>query len=352
MGVYGFFAGVVGVLHLLLLYVGMFFMCNVIPILSMLFISPIFSGVHQFILTRMAKMAWLAIYGYAHVMGGMQPVYYGDIELIKTKHNGSKILMSNHVSMTDSVVIFSLAGHLGEEAHIRAYAKKSLAYQPVIGWFWWMLNFIFLKRDYEKDKKKIQAQLKSLVEKAKQYSTGNFWLMIFPEGTRLKPKKLAQAQAFSKEKGLPVFNHCLVPRIKGLQASIDGVRDAVDGILDVTVGYTERDAKGKIQPSLETILFGKGVSRKIHVHVAFVPISEIPSDSDGIYKWTMERFVIKDKLLAEFEKTGKFPGGEHAFPPITATRVALNYIAFLTGAAVVAAGCWFGILLARAKMPF
>ena len=27
--------------------------------------------------------------------------------------------MSNHVSMTDSVVIFSLAGHLGEEAHIR-----------------------------------------------------------------------------------------------------------------------------------------------------------------------------------------------------------------------------------------
>jgi hypothetical protein len=33
----------------------------------------------------MAKMAWLAIYGYAHVMGGMQPVYYGDIELIKTK---------------------------------------------------------------------------------------------------------------------------------------------------------------------------------------------------------------------------------------------------------------------------
>jgi 1-acyl-sn-glycerol-3-phosphate acyltransferase len=41
--------------------------------------------------------------------------------------------MSNHVSMTDSVVIFSLAGHLGEEAHIRAYAKKSLAYQPVIG---------------------------------------------------------------------------------------------------------------------------------------------------------------------------------------------------------------------------
>ena len=58
------------------------------------------------------------------------------------------------------------------------------------------------------------------------------------------------------------------------------------------------------------------------------------------------------RLLAEFEKTGKFPGGEHAFPPITATRVALNYIAFLTGAAVVAAGCWFGILLARAKMPF
>jgi hypothetical protein len=198
------------------------------------------------------------------------------------------------------------------------------------GWFWWMLNFIFLKRDYEKDKKKIQAQLKSLVEKAKQYSTGNFWLMIFPEGTCLKPKKLAQAQAFSKEKGLPVFNHCLVPRIKGLQASIDGVRDAVDGILDVTVGYTERDAKGKIQPSLETILFGKGVSRKIHVHVAFVPISEIPSDSDGIYKWTMERFVIKDKYS---------PRPDPRAPPRRAAGLTRRH-----------AGCWLS-LRRRASSP-
>jgi len=39
----------------------------------------------QSLLTFMARKAWFAIYGWAHVCGGITPVYYGDVALIRTK---------------------------------------------------------------------------------------------------------------------------------------------------------------------------------------------------------------------------------------------------------------------------
>lgn len=50
--------------------------------------------------------------------------------------------------------------------------------------------------------------------------TGNYWLTIFPEGTRCRPDKLREAQTFSVQRKLPVFQHTLVPRTKGLLATM------------------------------------------------------------------------------------------------------------------------------------
>ena len=55
---------------------------------------------------------------------------------------------------------------------------------------------------------------------AKKYSVFRprskpFWLLLYPEGTRLSDKKLSEGQAFSRERGLPVLKHQLYPRTKG-----------------------------------------------------------------------------------------------------------------------------------------
>jgi 1-acyl-sn-glycerol-3-phosphate acyltransferase len=44
---------------------------------------------------------------------------------------------------------------MGELGHVRAFAKQALAYQPAMGWFGYLLNYIFLRRNWETDKLRI-----------------------------------------------------------------------------------------------------------------------------------------------------------------------------------------------------
>ena len=41
------------------------------------------------------------------------------------------------------------------------------------------------------------------------------WVLLYPEGTRLSPEKLAASQEFAASRNLPILNHHLVPRTKG-----------------------------------------------------------------------------------------------------------------------------------------
>ena len=42
-----------------------------------------------------------------------------------------------------------------------------------------------------------------------------FWIGIYPEGTRLTPKKKAESDEFALKKGLPPLKNCMHPRTKG-----------------------------------------------------------------------------------------------------------------------------------------
>jgi len=46
----------------------------------------------------------------------------------------------------------------------KAFAKDSLKYVPVIGWCWWFAEFLFLQRNWTKDKHTIETKLKELFE--------------------------------------------------------------------------------------------------------------------------------------------------------------------------------------------
>jgi 1-acyl-sn-glycerol-3-phosphate acyltransferase len=97
-------------------------------------------------------------------------------------------------------------------------------------------------------KKKNHRQLKALPKKAQQYQ-GNFWIMIFPEGTRIRPHKLQEAQQFAQQRGLPILSNVLIPRVKGMNSTLEAVRTTVDGVIDITIGYSEWTKKGHARPS-------------------------------------------------------------------------------------------------------
>lgn len=82
------------------------------------------------------------------------------------------ILMSNHASLLDIPVIYSLI-----PADLRFLAKKEIAYVPFLGWSIALARYIFIDRgDHEKARRSIDAA-------AAAVRSGRS-IVIFPEGTR------------------------------------------------------------------------------------------------------------------------------------------------------------------------
>jgi 1-acyl-sn-glycerol-3-phosphate acyltransferase len=345
-----------GVAHIVVLYAVMFVNCNLLAVASLLLLAPLLPGAHHRLLADMAAYAWRAFLFWAQVVGGLTPVYTGDVDKLLGTYTGPKLVMGNHLSFTDSFLIYSVGYAAGEEAHIRAFAKKSLSYSPVVGWCWSMLNFIFLSRSFEKDKKNIQRQMKKLAERSsKYYSTGNYWLTIFPEGTRCRPDKLKDAQEFSKSRGLPVFQHLLVPRTKGLLATMGHdcaiLRETADAVLDLTFGYPDRRSGGnKVRPSVNDLLFGLGRRWEVHVHIRVIPMSHVPKDDAEFSKWLMDTFVEKDKLLEFYAREGCFPGKPRALKAATPAALVANMLAFTFYAVALSAASLAAVSWAQARM--
>lgn len=125
--------------------------------------------------------------------------------------------------------------------------------------------------------------------------------MIFPEGTRIRASKLKEGQDFSKSRGLPIYGNLLVPRVKGLHASIDGTHDAVEGIIDMTVGYSEWTKAGHALPS-GALPFPIPIFPP-HWALASVGIS-------GVGAQLAQKFFRKDAQIKKF-------GGAHSLTLVT-----------------------------------
>ena len=85
-----------------------------------------------------------------------------------------------------------------------------LRYVPAIGWGTTLSDFIFLDRNWEKDKTTITKGMHALTS-----YPSPVWLLLYPEGTRMSPEKLEASQKFAEQRNLPILKHHLIPRLKG-----------------------------------------------------------------------------------------------------------------------------------------
>jgi lysophosphatidic acid acyltransferase/lysophosphatidylinositol acyltransferase len=235
-------------------------------------------------------------------------VFYGDIDLLKTKYTGNKLLLSNHIAATDGVALFALAHRVRRLGQLRFFAKKSLLFFPVLGLGCYFLNFVFLSRNWLKDSKKIRETFADMMQWKR------FWMCLFPEGTRITVKKLRESQEFALERNMRPLQHVLQPRVKGLCAALAALRSEVrrrdpsaivssdaaaqvDGVVDVTIGYAGRDlATGRAEPSIAKLLLSRPAApQPLHVHVRVVPAGELPDggDATAVGAWISDVFEEK-----------------------------------------------------------
>lgn len=100
--------------------------------------------------------------------------------------------------------------------------ENSLKLVPIIGWSWYFSEFIFLKRDWGVDEKKISKEMQQILDFPKDL---NIVVAICCEGTRFTKEKYEESVKIAKEKGLPVLKHHLLPRSKGFNLMAKHVKE-------------------------------------------------------------------------------------------------------------------------------
>lgn len=205
------------------------------------------------------------------------------------------ILLSNHQSMADIPVLFDLAWRKERLGDLKWYVKDVLKYVPGIGWGMLFLDCLFIKRNWTADRDKIRQTFRRIVA-----DRVPVWIVSFAEGTRFTPSKADRSAAYAADKGLPVLERVLLPRTKGVVATLEGLGDHADAILDCTIGYHDGI------PTLWQWI--KGFVPRVSLHVRRFPVGTLPKDDEDRTAWLVERYREKDQLLAEFEDLGRFPG--------------------------------------------
>lgn len=203
------------------------------------------------------------------------------------------LLVSNHQEMTDIPVLIPLVKQQNCLGRLKWIAKYPMKFFPGPGWGMHFTDCIFLKRDWAKDQASIRATFAILRDEKVPA-----WLIMFPEGTRITPNKLAASQEFAKEKGFWIPETVMIPRTKGFAAAVMGLGNHLDAIYDVTIGYPRGI------PSLGQ--FMSGLSPEVHVHVRRIAIKDLPTDEAGLGASIMEMFRDKNQRLAAFKRDGRF----------------------------------------------
>ncbi|KAL8930081.1 MAG: hypothetical protein Q9172_000166 [Xanthocarpia lactea] len=215
------------------------------------------------------------------------------------------ILIANHQIYTDWLYLWWIGYTNGMHGRIYVVLKESLRRIPVIGWGMQFSQFIFLKRNWEKDKDRLAAHLQKLND-----TVAPMWLMLFPEGTNLHPVTRKASKKWADKNKIPDMQHQLLPRSKGLQFCIQQLRKTVPYVYDCTIAY-EGVPTGQYASEIFTIqaaYFGGKPPKSVNMYWRRFDVWSIPVDDDRAFdNWLRARWIEKDQLLDNYQKTGRFP---------------------------------------------
>lgn len=215
------------------------------------------------------------------------------------------ILIANHQIYTDWLYLWWIAYCNGMHGRLYIVLKESLKKIPVLGWGMQLSQFIFLKRNWEKDKPHMASALQKLNTMADP-----MWLLLFPEGTNLAPDTRQKSAAWAQKSGIPDMQHVLLPRTTGLQFCLEELKETVDYLYDCTVAY-EGVPRGQFAQDIFTLKAGYLEGRppkSVSMHWRRFAVKDIPIHNQKAFEtWLIARWREKDILIENYLRTGNFP---------------------------------------------
>ncbi|KAF2135629.1 uncharacterized protein K452DRAFT_281235 [Aplosporella prunicola CBS 121167] len=224
---------------------------------------------------------------------------------LECKFPSRVVLMANHQLYTDWLYLWWIAYTNKMAGHVYIILKESLKNIPLIGWGAQFYNFIFLARNWEKDKPRFQEHLQEL-NKPKD----PMWLIIFPEGTNLSASTRESSRRWAEKNGIQDLRHQLLPRSTGLRFCLQNLKDTTEWLYDCTIGYEgiPYGAYGQDVFTLQSSFLEGRPPKSVNMHWRRFRISQIPiEDPQAFEVWLRNRWKEKDHYLDYFARTGRFP---------------------------------------------
>nr|WP_319555411.1 acyltransferase [uncultured Vibrio sp.] len=213
------------------------------------------------------------------------------------KKDGWYLLISNHLSWTDIVVLCCV--FKDRIPMPKFFLKQQLLYVPFIGLACWALDMPFMRR-YSREylirnPHKRGEDLATTRRSCAKFKHTPTTVVNYVEGTRFTLEK----QRLSK----PRYQHLLQPKSGGIAYTLAAMGDQFDNIIDVTLAYPENTHK-----PFKDMLMGR--MSKIVVRVKVLPVDEqVQGDyfNDKPYKRQFQQWLggvwqEKDQLLQEIHR--------------------------------------------------
>lgn len=152
------------------------------------------------------------------------------------------VMITNHQLYSDWLYLWWAAYASKMHGHVYIILKESLKYVPVLGPGMMFYGFVFMARNWARDKPRLQHRLQKLKGRHRGPLSGSqaldpMWLMIFPEGTNLSANGRKSSKKWAEKQGLQDLQHLLLPRSTGLLYCLQELQSTVDWVYDCTVAY-------------------------------------------------------------------------------------------------------------------
>ncbi|EOB13340.1 acyltransferase [Nosema bombycis CQ1] len=272
---------------LFFIFVMLFYFKSILFIVTTLFLCDLFiwnKRIKNFIV-QFNERAWLHLTMAALYIYFPNPIFinYDPKVLDKMKN----IVISNHVSEYDWVLILTLLYHLNRYDDVCIILKQSLRNVPLIGYGMKCFGFIFLNRKLSEDKIILNQGVSRLIDQ-KKYN-----LLLFPEGTYIDSTSYPKSCEFAIKNEIKANGkrflpkNVLIPRTSGFNILKEKIIDDIDGIIDITMvmtplvhfpqeEYTYADTilkfKGRIIVVFTLILFL--IKKKLMIQIFFLTLSK------------------------------------------------------------------------------
>ena len=235
-----------------------------------------------------------------------------EIEGLELAGPGPMIVMIRHASIIDNALPDAIIGH----AHgigFRFIIKRDLQLLPTIdiGGRW--VPTLFVRRgsgDTEGELKKLRSLTINMSERD--------GILIYPEGTRSTPEKLAHAKAIIGERQpeiAPLANrlqNLLPPRLGGPLALLESAPEA-----DVVIfGHVGLDGFEHIRD----IWAGGLVGTTVRLKFWRFPSADIPDGREELTAWLYDRWQELDDWISETRARRSAGAGHRSWPDPAAAR--------------------------------